>query len=87
MQKIAYDLSEALSVLHRLNIAHLDLKLDNVIIKDDFSIALIDYGLSDQADAMLSIATGTKCYYPPEVLMCHNYPNTLSYLPVKADTF
>jgi len=38
---------KGIEYLHQINhLVHLDLKPDNIIIRDDYSIAIIDFGLS-----------------------------------------
>jgi serine/threonine protein kinase len=44
-------LIQMVDFMHNANgLAHLDLKPDNVIIKDDFSLALIDFGYTAPID-------------------------------------
>ncbi|MGE0030027.1 MAG: serine/threonine-protein kinase [Steroidobacteraceae bacterium] len=64
-------MAEALVVLHRAGVLHRDLKPGNVMLRDEASVALIDYGLSKhiQFDASLTNAGeifGTPYYMSPE---------------------
>ena len=64
-------MAEALAVLHAAGVLHRDLKPGNVMLRDELSVALIDYGLSKQLDldATLSEAGeifGTPHYMSPE---------------------
>lgn len=64
-------MAEALVVLHRAGVLHRDLKPGNVMLRDESSVALIDYGLSKhiQLDASLTNAGeifGTPYYMSPE---------------------
>ncbi len=65
----AVQIVEVLHYLHHLEpaIVHRDLTPDNLIIKSDESIALIDFGVSNE---FVSVATGTlvgkQAYIPPE---------------------
>ena len=59
-----------LEFLHGQNqLAHLDLKPDNIVIKDDFTTALIDFGHSESVNQLMSNENvGTLNYLPPEIL-------------------
>jgi eukaryotic-like serine/threonine-protein kinase len=64
-------MAEALVVLHRAGVLHRDLKPGNVMLRDEASIVLIDYGLSKhlQLDASTTSAGeifGTPYYMSPE---------------------
>lgn len=51
---------ECLFDLHfNLGMAHMDLKPDNIIIKDDLTLALIDFGHSQPFNEMVSENIGT----------------------------
>lgn len=49
------------------NLAHLDLKPDNLVITDDLTLAFIDFGHTNRKTAMLDCIVGTDSYMPPEV--------------------
>ena len=65
------DMAEALAVLHAAGVLHRDLKPGNVMLREDGSVALIDFGMSKQleVDAALTIGGeifGTPYYMSPE---------------------
>lgn len=68
-------LSEALHRLHQQNACHLDLKPANVIIRDDESMVLLDFGLSYHADypdllaEELRKAIGSPAWIAPEQIV------------------
>jgi tRNA A-37 threonylcarbamoyl transferase component Bud32/DNA-binding response OmpR family regulator len=67
----ARDLSLALDAVHKAGVLHRDLKPGNVMLRDDGSIALIDFGLA-KAQALkleitdLGLIFGTPHYMSPE---------------------
>jgi WD40 repeat protein/DNA-binding SARP family transcriptional activator len=68
---IALDLSDALTRTHRLNIVHRDLKPGNVLLAQDGTPRLTDFGLARLADGRDLTQTGallgTTDYLSPEV--------------------
>jgi len=62
-----HQLIDALSYLHRRNIAHMDLKVDNLLIDENFKLKVIDFDLSQYLDASFLEARGTPGYRAPEV--------------------
>ena len=86
----------AIDYLHSKRIAHRDLKLDNVIVKDDLDVAIIDFDLAYESSNLTSVPNekvklhGTKGYFPPELwefqeLVEEDPLRTFNYL--KADAF
>ena len=68
--------------MHRLGIAHRDLKLENMLIDDKFNIKICDFGFA-KMDIVNPSATfcGSKAYAAPEILAGQEYS------PTKADVW
>jgi serine/threonine protein kinase len=86
---IFYQVTKGLKYLHKHHIAHLDLKLENIVYTDEeeMRIAIIDFGLSKEvpANGKLSGYRGTQGYLPAEVM--ENYERRKEYDPYKVDVF
>jgi eukaryotic-like serine/threonine-protein kinase len=72
-QSLAYarDLAYALEAIHEVGIFHRDLKPGNVMLRDDGSIALIDFGLAKHVALKMEVTDkglifGTPHYMSPE---------------------
>lgn len=69
---IALDLADALTRAHRLNIVHRDLKPANVLIADDGTPRLTDFGVARMGELERVTGTGTAVgtldYLPPEAI-------------------
>jgi serine/threonine-protein kinase len=54
--------------LHNHNVVHRDIKPDNIIVRPDGGVALLDYGIVRQMEQMETSATviGTRPYMSPE---------------------
>ena len=76
-------LCRAVQELHQMGIAHLDLKLENVLMTDDNSVKLCDFGSATRFIAgkskIVKRKLGTPKYTAPELIQGN------SFLPVKAD--
>ena len=62
---------EGLAYLHARNVAHRDLKLENILLarKNDLShIKIVDFGLSKHTTGMMSSVLGTPQFVSPEML-------------------
>lgn len=56
--------------IHRLGIAHRDLKLDNLLLTKDKRIKIVDFGISKKlrTNAKFKEIAGTPLYTAPEVI-------------------
>ena len=76
-RRIFKQLAEGIYYLHSRNIAHRDIKLDNVLIEETTrAIKLIDFGFSvvtPSDGGKLKIFCGTPSYMAPELVRKHSY--------------
>lgn len=71
--EIIKKLITAVSYLHKRNIAHRDIKLENIALDNDLNPVLIDFGAAASAEMMHGTFIGTNSYYPPEVYYGEEY--------------
>lgn len=63
-----HQLINAVSSLHSsAGFAHMDIKLENILISNDGNLKLCDFGLSTSTDSLISRILGTKAYMAPEI--------------------
>jgi len=71
----AYQLADALNFLHSKKIMHRDVKLQNILLKDNYqTLVLTDYGTAtDLGRSLLTQEVGTPMIMAPEVISGTNY--------------
>ena len=78
--KLFQQLINALLYLHSQNIAHRDIKIDNMLLDNKKNLKLVDFGLSTKYtdDELLNQPCGTVVYAAPEVLEGKEYHGMLA---------
>ena len=78
--KFFQQLINALFYLHSQNIAHRDVKIDNMLLDKNKDLKLVDFGLSTKYsdDILLDQPCGTVVYAAPEVLDGNEYHGMLA---------
>ncbi|CAI2366758.1 unnamed protein product [Moneuplotes crassus] len=67
--KIMRTLLKTVNYLHSMNIAHLDIKPENIMLGEDKNLKLIDFGISKQMEnEKFSGIVGSSFYIAPEVI-------------------
>ncbi|KAF8183729.1 kinase-like domain-containing protein, partial [Mycena galopus ATCC 62051] len=72
VDKLLYEIAQGLEYLHSHNIVHGDLRGGNILIKEDWSACLADFGLSIFSDATATMSTtraGSLYWMAPELLV------------------
>ena len=67
--------------LHNAHIYHLDLKIDNIILDENYNPKICDFGLATDQDGLLSDYVGTINYKPPQMF------ENVKFTAAKADIF
>jgi 5'-AMP-activated protein kinase catalytic alpha subunit len=78
--KYFQQLINALFYLHSQNIAHRDIKIDNMLLDGNRDLKLVDFGLSTKYpdDNLLNQPCGTVVYAAPEILQGKEYHGMLA---------
>ncbi len=70
--RIAIQLVEIMTALHKEKITHRDIKPSNIMIKKDDTLILLDFGISKVSERTMAYTNNVKCtprYSPPEAMM------------------
>jgi len=81
--QVCWGLIEGLAFLHERCIAHRDIKPDNLVVDQDFSLKIIDFDIATQLkdeDEKVDDECGTKHWMAPEV-----DKKSTTYSPIRAD--
>ena len=70
-----YQLINGLEYIHSENIVHRDLKPENLLLRKDYILKIIDFGLSNfcEPDNFLETPCGSPCYASPEMVCGDKY--------------
>ncbi|GMM52398.1 non-specific serine/threonine protein kinase [Starmerella bacillaris] len=73
--KLFSQLASAVAYVHRLNCAHRDLKLENVLLDENGDVKLGDFGFARNyiPRSMLETVCGTESYMAPELILRKKY--------------
>ena len=68
-KKIFYQIFSAMDYIHKKNIAHRDIKLENILLKSNYEIKIIDFGFGmlNPEKKLQKFFCGTPNYMPPEI--------------------
>jgi len=79
-QRIFCELSSAVAYCHELGFCHRDLKCENILLADDLTVRLTDFGFareieydSDGEVRMSGTFCGSAAYAAPEIIQGHHY--------------
>lgn len=63
-----YQIINSLNFLHKdCGLAHLDIKLENIVLDARYLLKLIDFAYCEPKRTMMSVSKGTERYFAPEV--------------------
>ena len=63
----------AVKTIHEKKICHRDIKPENLLFTSNKILKLIDFGLSNEYENLLSTPCGSPCYASPEIILGENY--------------
>ena len=73
LSSILLDAAKGVAYLHRFELIHRDLKPGNLLVRDDWTVAIADFGISRIVSARMTRAMGTSFYIAPEVFVSNSY--------------
>ena len=59
---------------HQAGFAHMDIKLENILIANDFSLKFCDFGFSQPKNSYIYKKMGTSIYMAPEIITANQMP-------------
>jgi len=73
--RLFLQLSSAIQYLHDRSICHRDIKLENILLDDQFNVKLCDFGVcrEQSQNALLETLCGSPMYMAPELVMREDY--------------
>jgi serine/threonine protein kinase len=75
LRSMFYQLIQAVSSLHNeAGYAHMDIKLENILISNEGLLKLCDFGLSTETNSQICRILGTQSYMAPEILTSTKQP-------------
>ena len=68
MRTYFHQLIKGVEYMHSQGVAHLDLKLENIMLGENFLLKIIDFDSSEPISAKTTLSRGTKDYRAPELM-------------------
>jgi len=65
-----HQLIRGLEYMHSQSVAHRDLKLENILLGDDYQLKIADFDISCNVDQPFEQTEGTEFYRAPEMKLC-----------------
>ena len=78
---IFYKILQGIKVIHDNGICHRDIKVDNILLDEEYNIKICDFGFSSYNKKFFEEYLGTKKYMAPEIV------KGLTYDGIKADIY
>jgi len=80
--KYVYQVSDALSYCHRMNVIHRDIKPENLLLDENGDLKIADFGWSVQSNKKRQTLCGTLDYLPPEMVSSKEHGVEVDYWSV-----